>query len=426
MPRLWLLLAVPALLPAQSFVKDVLPVFQAQCTGCHATQVTMGSLDLGTWEGVMKGGNHGQVVVPGKSAESRLFLMVSGQLQPAMPMGAGKLAAGELEALKRWIDAGAPKPSAQELSAAVVKAQAHIEPRVPVKAQIFSLAWSSKAGVMAAGGYKDVRLLDAKGKAVATLGGHAEVVRAVAFSADGKWIAAAGGWPGKKGEVKLWDVAKREVVRSFEGHGDSIYAVAFSPDGRTIATSSYDKLIKIWDAGSGKEIRTLKDHIDAVYALAFTPDGKRLVSGGADRTIKIWNPETGERLYTLSDPTDGVNTIALDPAGGRVAAAGLDKTIRVWSLGEKSGTLINTLIAHEDAILKLAWSPDGKTIVSASADKTIKIFNADDLAEIRTIAPQQDWVYGIEFSPEGKSFAAGRYDGSMTIYPLDRTITALR
>src|SRR6267143_1616850 len=100
---------------------------------------------------------------------------------------------------------------------------------------------------------------------VATLSGHTEEVRAVAFSSDGKYLAAAGGLPARGGEVKIWDVEKRAAIVTIKGHADCIYAVAFSPDGKLIATSSYDKLIKIWDTSTGKELRTLKDHIDAVY-----------------------------------------------------------------------------------------------------------------------------------------------------------------
>ena len=101
-----------------------------------------------------------------------------------------------------------------------------------------------------------------------------------------------------------------------------------------------------------------------------------------------------------------------------VAAGGLDKTIRIWSLGEKSGKLINSLIAHEDTILRLSYSPDGKLLVSTAADKTIKIFKADDLTEVKTLSGQPDWVLALEFAPDGKTFAAGRFDGSLTIYPM--------
>ena len=93
----------------------------------------------------------------------------------------------------------------------------------------------------------------------------------MAFSPDGKLLAAAGGLPARNGEVKIWDVEKRLALRTIVGHADCIYAVEFAPDGKSLATASYDKLIKLWDVESGKEIRTLKDHIDAVYALAFTP-----------------------------------------------------------------------------------------------------------------------------------------------------------
>ena len=160
--------------------------------------------------------------------------------------------------------------------------------------QIYSLAWAPDGATIALGGYKETRLVDAHTKkTVATLAGSAEAVRSVAFSRDGRLLAAAGGLPARKGEVKIWNASTRALVTTIAGHADCIYAAAFSPDGATIATASYDKLIKLWDVSTGKEIRTLRDHIDSIYALAFTPDGKRLVSGAADRSVKIWDVATG-------------------------------------------------------------------------------------------------------------------------------------
>jgi WD40 repeat protein len=289
--------------------------------------------------------------------------------------------------------------------------------------QIYSLAWRPDGQMLALGGYKEVRLIDAARKPIGTLEGHAEAVRAVAFSRDGKLLAAAGGLPARKGEVKVWDLSARTVTATLAGHSDCIYAAAFSPDGTLLATASYDKLIKLWDVSAGKEVRTLRDHIDAVYALAFTPDGKRLVSGSADRSVKIWDVATGARLYTLSEPTDGINAIALSPDGTRVAAGGFDKTIRIWSLGEKEGKLENSLIAHEDAILKLAWSPDGQYLASAAADRTAKIFRAADLSEVRSLANLPDWAFGLEFAPRGQLLAAGFFNGQVEMYEVDHAKT---
>ena len=414
--RFAMLACLPGSLFAQEFSKDIAPIFAANCIGCHASGVKMGSLDLDTMEGIRTGGNNGTILVPGDSAASRLYLMVAGKMAPAMPLSGKALAAGEVETIRKWIDAGAK--AGEPIKVSSLNTVPNIKPKVAVKPQIGAIAYRPDGKLMALGTYKEVRLADPAGKIVGALTGHAEQVRAVAFSPDGLLLAAAGGLPARKGEVKIWDVEKRSVVRTIVGHTDCIYAVAFSPDGKTLATSSYDKLIKIWETATGKEVRTLKDHIDAVYDLAFTPDGKRLLSAAADRTVKVWDTATGERQYTLGEPLDGLNTIAIHPSGKMVAAGGLDKTIRIWSLGEKEGKLLHSLIAHEDAILRLAFSPDGKLLVSTAADKTIKIFKTDDLTEIKTIAGQPDWVLSLEFAPDGKSFAAGRFDGSLTIYPM--------
>ena len=401
---------------APSFAKDVAPIFAANCAGCHASNVTIGTLDLDTFAGIQRGGHSGPVIVPGKSGDSLVYLRITGAVTPAMPLNGKKLADGEIEIIRKWIDGGAKPPAPGEVVAKGAAAIPDIKPRTAVKPLISALAFRFDGKLLALGTFKEVRLVEPEtGKIVATLPGEAEDVRAVAFSPDGKLLAAAGGLPARGGEVMIWDVEKRAPLRTIAGHADCIYAVEFAPDGKAVATASYDKLIELWDVESGKEIRTLKDHIDAVYALAFTPDGKRLVSASADRGVKVWDVASGERLYTLSEPTDGLNTLALDPAGKRVAAGGLDRTIRVWSLGEKGGTLLNSLIAHEDAILQLAWSPDGTYLVSSAADKEVKVFKADDLSVVKTWR-QPDWALSVAFSPDGKSFAVGRFDGSYEIY----------
>lgn len=413
--HLWLLLFLSLSLRAQTY-KQVAEILSANCQGCHNSTTKLGKLNLESYETLSQGGQSGQVIVPSHPEQSRLYQLITGQAQPAMPLTGKRLAEGEIAIIRQWIEAGAKPPKPGEVQP-VTQSIPNIKPRVTPKPEIAALAWRPDGKQIALGLYKEVRLTDATGKAEATLSGHVEEVRAVAFSRDGKLLAAAGGLPARSGEVKIWNAETRTELRTILGHTDCIYAVAFSPDGKLLATSSYDKLIKLWDVSTGKEVRTLKDHIDAIYALAFTPDGKRLVSGAADRSVKVWDVATGERLYTMSEPLDGLNTIALDPTGTKVAAGGLDKTIRIWELGENGATLLTSLIAHEDAILKLTWSPDGKVLASSSADKTIKLFRVPDLTEIKTYDHQPDWVQALEFAPNGKTLAAGRYDGSLEIYP---------
>ncbi len=402
------------------FAEEIAPILAAKCVSCHAGNVKMGGLVLDTFDGLEAGGNHGKIIVPGKSEESCLYLILNGEIEPRMPLSEEVLPRQEMALIKKWIDDGAVPPRAEEIVSIISVDAQRIEKNESttlVNSQIFSLSYSPDSKTLALGGFQNVKLVDpASGKTLTTLTGLAQITRSVAFSRDGSLLAAGGGPPARKGEIKIWEIESGQLLQTIEGHDDAIYAVAFSPGKKVLATSSYDQLIKFWDVDSGQELRTLTGHIDAVYTLAFTSDGSRLISGSADRSVKIWDPATGKRLFSLRDPLGGINSIALHPSGKLVAAGGVDRTIRVWELGKDSGKLIESLIAHQASILRLAYSPDGKTLISASADNTIKVFQAATLSEIWTITNQPDWVMSLEFSPDGSGFAAGRFDGSLSIY----------
>jgi mono/diheme cytochrome c family protein len=89
-----------------SFSRDILPILTSQCGSCHGGQ---GGLWLTTYEQVMVGGQSGAVVVPGQSSQSLLYLRVSGDKPPQMPLDAAPLTQNQIDAIRKWIDEGAPK-----------------------------------------------------------------------------------------------------------------------------------------------------------------------------------------------------------------------------------------------------------------------------------------------------------------------------
>lgn len=417
-----------------SYVKQIEPIFQEKCLACHNHTTRKGDLNLESYEALMNGGRRGVPLLPGKSGESLLVKMIEGTIKPQMPLG-DKLGADEIKLIKAWIDGGAlgPVDSLGKAEAPPLKAPEddarvsgipNIKPAVAVNAAISSVVFCNDGSLIALGRYKEVELINPQnGQSAGKLTGHASQVRSVAFSADGKLLAAAGGNPAQFGEIKIWDVAERKELNTIRGHRDNIFAVAFSPNGKLLATCSYDRMVKLWDVATGQEVKNLKDHTDAVFAIAFSPDGKWLASASADRTVKIWDVATGQRLYTLNDALDAVNTIAFLPSttlAGKLtrtlAGAGADRIIRIWELGETEGRQIKSLIAHEDAINVIGVSPDGKTLVSTGADKVLKLWDAAKLEEILTTEKQSDWIFSLSFSPDGKRLAVGRYDGSIGFY----------
>src|SRR2546421_10678472 len=98
--------------PAQrkvDFAKEIKPIFEASCIKCHGRGRTKGDLSIESRETLIKGGESGPAIVPGKSEESHLIELVAG-LDPdsVMPQKGKRLTPGEIGLLRAWIDQGAP------------------------------------------------------------------------------------------------------------------------------------------------------------------------------------------------------------------------------------------------------------------------------------------------------------------------------
>ena len=405
-------------------------IFAAHCLDCHAAQEPEGKLVMETFEALMKGGESGAALKPGKSGESLMVKMIEGQIEKEgkkriMPPGKRKkLSPEEIAAIKGWIDSGAQPPK-EPTTIARELVLPKITPSVPPRRSIQALAFASGPRLIAAARYGEVDLISSETRAmVRTLAGHRGSVNAVAFTADGKQLAAAAGEPARFGEVRLWNVADGKLIRTFEGHKDALYSVAISPDGKTLATGSYDQKIKLWELATGKELQTLSAHNGAIFDLAFRPDGKILASASGDRTVKLWNVATGKRVETLSQPLKEQYALSWSPDGKRLSAGGADNRIRVWEISESAAETTNPLLiakfAHEGAILNLAYSPDGKTLLSSADDRALKLWDAVEVTEKLVFEAQPDVTPGITFLADAKKLAVGRQDGSVDFYETEK------
>jgi len=108
------------------FVRDVQPILATSCVRCHGPAVRKGLLRLHTRKDLLEGGESGEVVVPGDPASSLLYQKLLSQKPEArMPQEADALPPGEIETIRRWVQAGAPWPEGVTVSEAAA-------PRAPV------------------------------------------------------------------------------------------------------------------------------------------------------------------------------------------------------------------------------------------------------------------------------------------------------
>jgi branched-chain amino acid transport system substrate-binding protein len=106
------------------YTTQIAPLFQQKCLSCHSRTTQMGGLVMDSYEAVMRGGDHGSMVVPGKAEASLMVKMLEGKVQPLMPFGADPLPPATIATIRAWIDAGANGPTA----AAIAPPPAPIEP----------------------------------------------------------------------------------------------------------------------------------------------------------------------------------------------------------------------------------------------------------------------------------------------------------
>jgi len=77
------------------------------------------------------------------------------------------------------------------------------------------------------------------------------------------------------------------------GHQAPVTSVAFSPDGRRLAAASADENIRLWAVASGQLLAELPNgHRDRVIAIAFIPDSALLTAGTKDHAIRLWDALT--------------------------------------------------------------------------------------------------------------------------------------
>ncbi|MBI2924632.1 MAG: serine/threonine protein kinase [Verrucomicrobia bacterium] len=292
-----------------------------------------------------------------------------------------------------------------------------------------------------------------------TLSRGSNAVSALAYSADGVWLAVRNA----PGTVTLWDTAARRRVAELPGaggfkalafdareallawgspddagaagvrlmdvkerretawlpHSAAVTALAFAPDGKLLATLGEDGNASVWEVVSGQLVARLAAAIkfenpEAGFGcIGVSPNGRVLAVGGNGAHIRLWDwaAKTTTDLWA-SGPANGLAALAFSPDGSLLAAGCgfFDNRVHLWDL--KAGTE-SLLAGHRSWVAGVAFSPDGKTLASASADQTIGLWDVGRRAESKRLRGHENEVYALAWSPDGRQLVSGGKDGSV-------------
>lgn len=427
-----------------SFLREVAPILEKRCLGCHGERQNMGGWRAHTFALLRRpGASGGASVTPGRPDASTLHrLLVHADPARRMPKGDAPLPRAQTETIRRWIAQGArydgPDPDQPYRGARGARTHPAAPAAYRTAAPVFALALAPGGAEVLVGGYHEVTAWDAgSGKLLRRIGGLPQRLQALTFSPDGRTLAVAGGTPGEYGEVALLTIAGG-ARRVLDPLTDVVLAVAFSADGSLLATGAADGGVRVYDTGSGRLRWAARVHSDWATSVSFSADGRFLASAGKDMTVKLYEVKDGSLFTTYGGHNRQIGryrgqhpvwAVRFAPQGPLGYSAGGGAWVQEWDpvkVRAEDGDAgdMEDRFARQGHARYLEHGLKGEVfalclrggLFTAGAEGGVRGFDPASLALRRSYEGLADWVFAVDHDPASHRLAAGGFAGEVCVW----------
>jgi hypothetical protein len=232
----------------------------------------------------------------------------------------------------------------------------------------------------------------------------------VAFSPDGRTMAAAGG---VTGGAFVWDIVSGHLTTLADPVRSGVSEVAFSPDGTLLATADGDDSEYLWAMPSGKLLATLTrpNAGGAPYGIAFSPNSRLLAVGEGAFQTDLWDVTTRRLLFNLKD-ANGISGVAFSPDNKLLASSGGPAFLWNTATGQRVANLYDDP-GTKSGVNDVAFSPDGTRLATADVNGHAYLWNVAARKVVATFTPPGALhnLGGLTFSPAGTLVAIADDNG---------------
>ena len=279
---------------------------------------------------------------------------------------------------------------------------------------VIAVAWQPGGSLFASTGQDGAVVLwdGSSGRAVGRMRPGTAWTEQIAFSPDGKLLAAATGKV-----LTLWD-ATGQKVHAFEPLAGTIAAIGWDKPGRDLAAASMGA-VTVHRIEPPPFTERKYPHAAACLTAAFSPNGKVLASGMQDGTVHFWYLTTGKDSQMRGYPTKV--TLTEWSANGRYLATAAGPEVVVWDFGGKGpeGSAPLELSGHTDRVTHLAFQPNGPWLLSAGRDWRLTLWQPGKEKQAVDAHLTGGEITAVRWSPDGQRVAIGEAKGRLTIYELE-------
>ena len=237
-------------------------------------------------------------------------------------------------------------------------------------------------------------------------------IRLLTYSADGRFLAIAGG-----GSARVWDVQSRTFATPDLVHPAAVTSLAFHPAGRFLATGCRDERarvfavpgdsgIPIWPPVPHRQEGGTVWHTVFSSPPLFVDGGRGLITYGGQTKITWRAVETGTEVRTLDFPefSRGIAATDLSPDGKYLAVLGVLQP-RVHLVEAATGRAVGPVLEHKNTIFAAAFSPDGRMLLTGSSDNTVRLWAVPGGEPLARPLELHRPVKVVAFAPDGRSVA---------------------